>query len=284
MNKKITILYLILNGFLFSQFYDIKLDYEKNISIKDEHKYILEEFNERISNYFKYTKYATEYDFLDIPLNINIIYHSIDLLNENTYQGFDAQILISNDNDQYFVTKTITIPYYKGKDIYYNANQFNNIASLFDYYAYLFIANELDTYGIYLGEKYYNLALNLTNYGIETNNSAHWNNNKNTLEKILQNNNLRTIKYDFFYVLDSINEQNDENKNINQIKESLDSILKNLKIIYEKYGYEKETLKFVQAYNLELADLFNIFQIKNGLKFLINFDYKNKEIYEQFSE
>ena len=284
MNKKITILYLILNGFLFSQFYDIKLDYEKNISIKDEHKYILEEFNERISNYFKYTKYATEYDFLDIPLNINIIYHSIDLLNENTYQGFDAQILISNDNDQYFVTKTITIPYYKGKDIYYNANQFNNIASLFDYYAYVFIANDLDTYGIYLGEKYYNLALNLTNYGIETNNSAHWNNNKNTLEKILQNNNLRIIKYDFFYVLDSINEQNDENKNINQIKESLDSILKNLKIIYEKYGYEKETLKFVQAYNLELADLFNIFQIKNGLKFLINFDYKNKEIYEQFSE
>tara|TARA_Y100000814_G_scaffold281695_1_gene246100 strand:- start:54 stop:908 length:855 start_codon:yes stop_codon:yes gene_type:complete len=284
MNKKITILYLILNGFLFSQFYDIKLDYEKNISIKDEHKYILEEFNERISNYFKYTKYATEYDFLDIPLNINIIYHSIDLLNENTYQGFDAQILISNDNDQYFVTKTITIPYYKGKDIYYNANQFNNIASLFDYYAYVFIANDLDTYGIYLGEKYYNLALNLTNYGIETNNSAHWNNNKNTLEKILQNNNLRIIKYDFFYVLDSINEQNDENKNINQIKESLDSILKNLKIIYEKYGYEKETLKFVQAYNLELAELFNIFQIKNGLKFLINFDYKNKEIYEQFSE
>ena len=284
MNKKITILYLILNGFLFSQFYDIKLDYEKNISIKDEHKYILEEFNERIVNYFKYTKYAHEYDYLDIPLNINIIYHNIDLLNENTYQGFDAQILISNNNDQYFVTKTITIPFYKGRDIYYNANQFDKIASLFDYYAYVFIANELDTYGIYLGEKYYNLALNLTNYGIETNNSTHWNNNKNTLEKILQNNNLRTIKYDFFYVLDSINEQNDENKNINQIKESLDSILKNLKIIYEKYGYEKETLKFVQAYNLELAELFNIFQIKNGLKFLINFDYKNKEIYEQFSE
>ena len=284
MNKKITILYLILNGSLFSQFYDVNLDYEKNISIKDEHKYILEEFNERIVNYFKYTKYASEYDYLDIPLNINIIYHNIDLLNENTYQGFDAQILISNNNDQYFVTKTITIPYYKGRDIYYNITQFDKIASLFDYYAYIFIANELDTYGMYLGEKYYNLALNLTNYGVETNNSNHWNNNKNTLEKILQNNNLRAIKYDFFYVLDSISKEDEENKNINQIKESLDSILKNLKIIYEKYGYEKETLKFIQAYNLELADLFNIFQIKNSLEFLINFDYKNKELYEQFSK
>ena len=77
MNKKITILYIILNGFLYSQFYDVNLLYETNISIKDEHKYILEEFNERIINYFKYNKYAAEYDYLDIPVNINIIYHSI---------------------------------------------------------------------------------------------------------------------------------------------------------------------------------------------------------------
>ena len=282
MNKKITILYLILNGFLYSQFYNINLTYETNISIKDEHMYFLEEFNERIIDYFKYTKYSVEHDYLDIPLNINIIYHSIDLIDENTFKGLNAQILISNNSDQYFVTKTIKIPYYKGRDIYYNSIQFDEIASLFDYYAYVFIANELDTYGMYLGEKYYNLALSLTSYGVETNNSNHWENNKKTLEKILQNNNLRAIKYDFFYVIDSIDE--DENKNINQIKDALHSILKNLKIIFEKYGYDKETLKFIHSYNLELADLFNIFQIKNGLDFLINFDYKNKEIYEKLSK
>jgi len=284
MNKKITILYIILNGFLYSQFYDVNLLYETNISIKDEHKYILEEFNERIINYFKYNKYAPEYDYLDIPININIIYHSIDLIDENTYNGFDAQILISNNKDQYFVTKTISIPYYKGRDIYYNSSQFDKIASLFDYYAYVFIANELDTYGIYLGEEYYNLALNLTNYGVETNNSNHWGNNKNILEKILQNNNLRNIKYEFFYVLDTINNDEHENKKIVHIKESLTSILNNLKIIYEKYGYEKETLKFIQTYNLELADLFIIFKLKEGIEFLTKFDYKNKEIYEQFSK
>ena len=57
MNKKITILYLILNGFLYSQFYDINLTYETNISIKDEHMYILEE--EAIDLDSKYDQIST---------------------------------------------------------------------------------------------------------------------------------------------------------------------------------------------------------------------------------
>ena len=160
MNKKIIIICLILKSSLYSQFYDINLSYEyNNLSIKDEHKYILEEFNNRILNYIKFTKYSPEYDFLDIPLNINIIYHSINLIDESTYDGFTCQILLSNNTDQYFITKNIFIPYYKGRDIYYNPMQFDDIASIFDYFAYVFIANELDTYGKYLGEEYYTMLL-----------------------------------------------------------------------------------------------------------------------------
>ena len=45
MNKKIIIICLILKSSLYSQFYDINLSYEyNNLSIKDEHKYILEEW------------------------------------------------------------------------------------------------------------------------------------------------------------------------------------------------------------------------------------------------
>ena len=279
MNKRIIILYLILNCFVYSQFYDVTLSYEANISIKDEHRYILEEFNETVINYYKHTNYTSEYDFLDIPLNINIIYHKINSIDENTHQGFECQLLLSNNKDQYYVTKNITIPYYKGRDIYYNSMIFDKVASIFDYYAYMFIANELDTYGKYLGEQHYNLALTLTNLGTETNNARQWEINKKLLENILQNNYLRNIKYNFFYILDTINTNN---QNIKLIKESLQAILNDLKTIYEKYGFEKETLKFIQFYKLELADLFEIFKIKSGINFLIKFDYKNKEIYEKF--
>ena len=66
------------------------------------------------------------------------------------------------------------LPYYKGRDIYFNSMHFDPIASLLDFYAYLFIANELDTYGLYLGENYYSFALDLTKMGIESQNIEQW--------------------------------------------------------------------------------------------------------------
>ena len=280
MNKKIIIICLILKSSLYSQFYDINLSYEHNdLSIKDEHKYILEEFNNRILNYIKFTKYSPEYDFLDIPLNINIIYHSINLIDESTYDGFTCQILLSNNADQYFITKNIFIPYYKGRDIYYNPMQFDDIASIFDYFAYVFIANELDTYGKYLGEEYYNNALEISNLGSEKNNAKLWKTNKKLIETILENNNLRNAKYYFFNVLDILDS---DKKDIIDIKNSLSLLLENLQIIYEKYGYEKHTLKFIQAYNLEICDLFKILDMDEGINFLIKFDYKNSPLYEEF--
>ncbi len=280
MNKKIIIICLILKSSLYSQFYDINLSYEHNdLSIKDEHKYILEEFNNRILNYIKFTKYSPEYDFLDIPLNINIIYHSINLIDESTYDGFTCQILLSNNADQYFITKNIFIPYYKGRDIYYNPMQFDDIASIFDYFAYVFIANELDTYGKYLGEEYYNNALEISNLGSEKNNAKLWKTNKKLIETILENNNLRNAKYYFFNVLDILDS---DKKDIINIKNSLSLLLENLQIVYEKYGYEKHTLKFIQAYNLEICDLFKILDMDEGINFLIKFDYKNSPLYEEF--
>jgi len=280
MNKKIIIICLILKSCLYSQFYDINLSYEHNdLSIKDEHKYILEEFNNRILNYIKFTKYSPEYDFLDIPLNINIIYHSINLIDESTYDGFTCQILLSNNADQYFITKNIFIPYYKGRDIYYNPMQFDDIASIFDYFAYVFIANELDTYGKYLGEEYYNNALEISNLGSEKNNAKLWKTNKKLIETILENNNLRNAKYYFFNVLDILDS---DKKDIINIKNSLSLLLENLQIVYEKYGYEKHTLKFIQAYNLEICDLFKILDMDEGINFLIKFDYKNSPLYEEF--
>ena len=278
MTKRIIILNLFFTGMLYSQFYDVNLSYENNISIKDEHKYILEEFNNRVLDYLKYTKYAQEYDFLDIPLDINIIYHKINLIDENTYEGFECQILLTNNKDQYFITRNITIPYYKGRDIYHNSTQFDPIASVFDYYAYIFTANRLDTYGEYLGEQYYNLAYDLSNKGIETNNARQWEINKKLIETILDNTHLRSIKYTFFNIMDSIN---DEKNDLTFLKESLHTIVDNLNIIYEKHGYEKHTLKFIQAYNLELSDLFEIFEIKNGIESLIKFDYKNENLYKK---
>ena len=41
---------------------------------------------------------------------------------------------------------------------YTNDSSFDTLSSLFDYYAFLFIAYELDSYELFLGETYYSKA------------------------------------------------------------------------------------------------------------------------------
>ena len=280
MLSRIIITYLTLLTLVFSQFQDVEVTYERNdLIIKDKHLYILESFNEIVSNYFKFNSFSNDYDLINIPIHIHIIYHSIDFVDENIYDGFNCQILLSNNSDQYFITKNLKLPFYKGKDIYYNSMFFDEIASVLDFYAFTFIANELDTYGLYLGDSYYTLALELTKMGKSSENSEQWNKNENLIKDIKKNIYLRNTKFYFFSSIDILDQ--DEYK-FEDLKESNLFLLENLKMLHDKIGNEKLTMKFMDAYNNEIGKLFNLTNNIEAINFLINFDYKNKHVYEQY--
>ena len=280
MMPRIIIIYFTLSTLIFSQFQNIEVTYERNdLAIKDKNLYIIENFNQIISTYYLYNRFSNDYDFLDIPLSIHIIYHDINFIDENIYEGFDCQIFFSNNSDQHFITKNLELPFYKGKDIYFNSMFFDEIASILDFYAFLFIANELDTYGLFLGDSYYSLALELTKMGNNSENLDQWTKNQNLIKNVKENIYLRNAKFYFFSSLDLIN---DENFKAIDIKETNQLLLDNLIRIHSKLGNEKYTMKFINAYNDKIAELFKTTNNQDGINFLINFDYKNKLIYEKY--
>jgi len=297
--KQFLITCLIQLTALFSQFNNVTSSYEHSNLIKDEHKYILDVFNEKVKNYFEFNTFSSEYDFLDISLHINIIFHKINFLPDNNFNSINCQILFSNSKDQHYITKNLTLPYYKERDIYYNTMQFDPIASLFDFYAYLFIANELDTWGLYLGEIFFNKATEISNAGVESRNSDQWDKNQKLIELLKENNYLRNAKFYFFTSIDIITAYLDKNKisNISYLdqdfyasknyidsKNTLDLFVINLKSIYDKYSYEKYTIKFISHYNTEIAEYLKLLDLTDGLEFLADFDYKNEHLYQNLNE
>ena len=54
--------------------------------------------------------------------------------------------------------------------------------------------------------------------------------------------------------------------------------------IYDKYGYEKYTIKFIDYYNLEIAKYMKLLNANKGLEFLTKFDYKNEHIYQNLND
>ena len=92
MNKKITLLYIILNSLIFTQFNNPKISYEYNdLIIKDNQIHILEKFNQVMIDYYKYNKFS-DYSDLDIELDIHIIYHGINFTDLNNYKSINCQI------------------------------------------------------------------------------------------------------------------------------------------------------------------------------------------------
>ena len=138
MVTRILFILIILLQLSFAQFSEVNIAYEHNeLLIKDEKVYILEELNEKIVNYFKNTNFSSHDDYLEIPLNINIIYHTINFIDKDSYNGVKCQINFFNNNGLNYFTKNIDLPYNKSKGIYYNTVNFDPLASFLDFYAFL---------------------------------------------------------------------------------------------------------------------------------------------------
>ena len=275
---KNTIIIFLLIQCLFSQFSDVQISYEYNDRmIGDDKTYILEEFNSLIENYFKTSSFSSEYDYLDIPLKIHFIFEKINFIGEYDYDKISFQLLITNSADQYYYAKNISFQYSKGQYIYHNPTTFDPLSSFFDYYAYLFIAAELDSYDLFLGGPYYQKCLDLYSLSKSSRGaSSIWSTFKEDIEEIKDNEFLRRARYDFYYCIDMLNS---DEINVKFMNEKMLDFLENLTLIHDKFGYDKNTLKFINAFHLEIADLFKSLSIKEGLEFLVKFDNNNKQVY-----
>ena len=274
---KNTLLISILFCYLFSQFNDVQVTYEHNERmIPDDKVYILEKFNSLIKDYFENTLFSSEYDYLDIPLIIHLIYEKIRFVGDYEFDQIQCQILLTNNADQYYFSKNITFPYSKGKSIYYSPSIFDPLSSFFDYYAYLFIGLELDTYDLFLGSSYYQKCLDLYSLSYNSSNSSTWRVFKENIEIIKNNEDLRKARYNFYFSIDMIGSDSIQ---LELIKEHMDDFLYNIKSVHDNFGYEKYTLKFINTFHIEIADLFKLLSMNEGINFLIQFDDNNKNTY-----
>jgi len=276
------ILLILLFSSLYSQFGEINVTYEYNQRlIKDNKIYILEEFNQLIKNYFEISNFSSEYNNLNIPIKVHIIYEKIHFNGENDFNKISCQLFLTNQTDQYYFSKNVTFPYFDGKTIYHNPTFFDPLSSFFDYYAYLFIAGELDSYELFLGGPYYQKCLNICSLAIDSGYSSLWSVFEDDIKETKNNEELRIARYNFYYCLDMINS---DKINIESVKSKMITFIENIKSIYDKFGYDKSTLKFINAFHIEIADLLHLLNMKNELEFLIKFDNKNKTIYESYIE
>ena len=271
-------------SFIFCQFSDVQVEINYNQLDKDYHskKLLIENIDEEIKNYFLFNQFCQEYDFLEMNLQINLIIESIRVNTNSKNAGvIKCHFLITN-GELYYFDKSLEIEYNKNKSLVFIPNRFQGLESILNYFAFLYIGYELDTWGYNLGTSYLNKALEISS---EAPSNSNWGLREDEIKSILLNSNLREARFLYFSFLDLINSEEYQKKPEeyeNEIDGIINEFYNKIVNISIKVGYDKNTIKFLGYHVEDIADLFYRMDMQDALNFLLKYDIENEAVYEKY--
>ena len=267
--------FLLIGSFIWSQFIEVNAELDlRRLSEGD--RQLFTTLAEDIENYLLNTQFSADANDLEVVIDIRLVLESVSRGGNQT--SINAQAIFSNKLDQYFYAKGIQFPYSQGRKMYYTT-AFDPLASFLDYYAFMFIATELDTYEYMGGTTFFNRAIELSDLGKDSDWSVGWDDRWKKSRKIKSNQYLRSMRFNYFTALDALGA---EEVDITIVKNAMSTFHEDLLTLDKKLGSNKETLHFLKAYHESIAELLSALNLKDTLELLLLYDHDNKKMYESY--
>ena len=276
----------LMKTILWSQFIELNAELDMR-RLSEGDRQLFETLSEDIKSYYLNTQFAADIDDLGIIIDCRLVLESISRGGSQT--SINAQAIFVNKQkqidgnmktmDQYFYVKAVQFPYERGRKMYYTST-FDPLASFLDFYAFMFIATELDTYEYMGGTSFFNRAIELADLGKDSDWSNGWENRWKKARKLKNNEYLRSMRYNFFLAWDEY--KYSEELNINIVKTSMNTFCEDFETLDRKHGSNKETLHFLKSYHENIAELLSALKMIDTLNLLILYDHDHKEVYESY--
>ena len=269
------LLFCILTNVIFSQITNIQIrvDTERlRKAINNE----LDNFELTLFNYIRLTEFAP--DAMDIDFTIELHFFIEEIKKKGNFTQFNAQLLAHNGLDQQYFSKGLEFSYYPGQNIYYNG-QFESLRSIIDYYVFLIIAGDLDTYDYLGGETYYKKAEEIALSGKNSSFNRGWSDRRQKVKFLNNNIDLRKAKLHFFIALDNYyNPQVITNDTQLELEKFYNSIID----IDINIGNDKDTQVFLKGHADQIGLMFNKFNMFEEIVNLIQYDNMMLELLNKY--
>ena len=270
-----TAIFLLIGSFSWAQFIEVNAELDlRRISEGDRQLFIT--LAEDIENYFLNTQFSATTNDLEIIVDIRLVLESVSQGGSQT--TINAQAIFSNKMDQYFYAKGIQFPYSQGRKMFYTT-VFEPLASFLDYYAFMFIAAEMDTWEYMGGTSFFNRAIEISDLGKDSDWSTGWDDRWKKSRKVKSNQYLRSMRFNYFKALDALGA---EDVDIIIVNTAMNTFYEEMLVLDKKLGSNKETLHFLRAYHESIAELMAMFNLRDALELLIIYDHDNKKVYESY--
>ena len=270
-----TTVFLLIGSFSWAQFIEVNAELDlRRISEGD--RQLFTTLAEGIENYFLNTQFSATSNDLEIIVDIRLVLESVSQGGSQT--TINAQAIFSNKMDQYFYAKGIQFPYSQGRKMFYTT-VFEPLASFLDYYAFMFIAAEMDTWEYMGGTSFFNRTIEISDLGKDSDWSAGWEDRWKKSRKVKSNEHLRSMRFNYFKALDALGAEDVE---ITIVNTAMNTFYEEMLLLDKKLGSNKETLHFLRAYHESIAELMAMFNHRGALELLLIYDHDNKKVYESY--
>lgn len=289
MKKIILIIFVVFSGINIAQELNAKVtvNYEQ---LETASKDRLESFGRYVEDYLNNNKFAGDvWEGDPIKCNFSIFFTSA---GETNYK---AQVVVTSERPIYNSSNSSLMiliqdpnwnfSYEQNQAFYFNPTEFNPLLSFLDYYAYLIIGVDMDSYLPLGGNEYFIKAANLAILGSNSAQSKGWaletsTFNKRGLVEDLQNANFQQFRIDFYdYHYNGLDIMNEDRKNA---MKNFVKLVNNLDGIYDKIGRMNVLLKvFFDTKHKEIFNVLENYPDKNILRLLKKIDPSHISTYDQ---
>lgn len=271
--------FLLIYGSLFGQTIKFEMSIEMDRLLPQEQE-ILRPLTQQLSDYVNNYNWTDENKEVIIELTANLIIET--MTPRGSEKIYRSQFLVSSPSGENYYDKSCEFVYQQGQGMSHNRAIFDPLLGLIDYYIYMVLGGELDTWLLRGGSKYYDMALNIANEGSISNYSTGWNDRVEAVKLITDSDHipLREAKFYYYDCLYYIEAKNDR-KNALKLSQL---VLQNLEKVHHRRPNSPALKRFFDSHFKEICSLFVFTESNDFVESLSNMDPRHSETYRACGE
>lgn len=258
---------------IFAQFKDITVKIDA-LNLKPQEKNDLQILPGQIQSYIEDHEWFSNKHNIALPVNINIYVQKAQI--NGAERKFSGQFIINTQsNDTQLFEKKMSFNYSQNEALIHSPD-IKSLASILDFYAYVMLGSEVDTYDPLGGATLFEKARNIGTRAQMSNYSSGWTQRLENLDEIVELRYFRKYKYYYWTIIDL-----ETNGNMKEFPETIDKALFNLEEEIKINNRSRYMHLFLDAHAPDLADLLKLYGSKEQKNKILELDTDNTKIYKK---
>ncbi len=266
---------LIFPQFLFGQTLRAKVNVKMSHLPPNEQQ-ILADLPQKIADYYNNKRWGDENQDIIINCSVSLIIETV--TNRGSEKVYRSQFLIGSESGENFYDKTVEFTYQVGEVFDQYQTVYKPLLGVLDFYAYMVLGGEMDTYDLFAGTPFYDKALDVANQGLISNYPLGWQKRLEEVKLITDADHIPLREAKFYYYETLYFVEGEPSPDL--ARQYARGVVDRLEQVYKRKPNSKALKRFLDAHYQEFCKLFKYDRDRRNVEKLIEIDPRHRNTYE----